>query len=488
MPTEDSRLRLVVSHDKQASPVQGLYLITDEALRLVERVRSAIIGGARVVQFRPKLMSDDEKIAVGTELRRICREMGVIFIVNDSVALARDLDADGVHLGQEDGSVQEARAILPPGRIVGVSTHNLKEALKAQGEGADYIGFGSMFPTATKIIQHQPGPKGLAEIRPQIKIPIVAIGGITRDNTPEIIDSGADAVAIISAVMGAQRPSIAAAEIATLFNRKLAAPRGCVLTVAGSDSGGGAGIQADLKTITLLGSYAASVLTALTAQNTRGVAAIHGVPPDFVAAQLDAVLSDIPVDVVKTGMLYSVDIIEVLADKLKEYGKKLLVADPVMTAKGGSSLISTEAAATFKKFILPETYLLTPNIPEAEKLTGRTIQDEAGMEDAARMLFRMGAANVLLKGGHLTEGNSVDIFFDGSTFQRFTSPRILTRNTHGTGCTLASAISAFLAAGEPLPIAVRNAKEFITTAIKLAHPLGKGHGPVNHYLAAKETL
>lgn len=488
MTTVDSRLRLVVSHEKQTSQIQGLYLITDEALRLVERVRSAIIGGASVIQFRPKLMSDDERMSVGTELRRICRDMGVTFIVNDNVMLARELDADGVHLGQGDGTVREARAALPQGRLVGISTHSLEEALKAQEEGADYIGFGAMYPTATKKVQHFPGPNGLAQLRAHIRIPIVAIGGITRDNAPQIIDSGADAVAVISAVMGAQRPSIAAAEISTLFNRKLTAPKGCVLTVAGSDSGGGAGIQADLKTITLLGSYGASVLTALTAQNTRGVTAIHEVPADFVAAQLEAVLSDIPVDVVKTGMLYSAATIEVLAEKLKEYGKKLLVADPVMTAKGGSSLISSEAAATFKKFILPESYLLTPNIPEAEKLTGRTIQDETGMEEAARILFRMGAANVLLKGGHLTEGNSVDILFDGSSFQRFTSPRILTRNTHGTGCTIASAISAFLAAGEPLPVAVSKAKEFITTAIKLATPLGKGHGPVNHYLAAKETV
>jgi len=263
-------------------------------------------------------------------------------------------------------------------------------------------------------------------------------------------------------------------------------PRGKVLTIAGSDSGGGAGIQGDLKTITLLGSYGASVITALTAQNTRGVSDIHVPPPSFVGAQMDAVFSDITFDVVKTGMLHSAENMALVADKLIEFNRKIVVVDPVMTAKGGAPLLARDALSVLKERLIPLAYLLTPNIPEAEKLTGLVIVDEEGMQEAARLLCRMGARNVLIKGGHLPEGVSVDILFDGSAFTRFTVPRILTKNSHGTGCTLASAIAAFLAQGEPLPLAVARAKEFVTLAIKLAQPMGKGHGPVNHFIAARE--
>jgi hydroxymethylpyrimidine kinase/phosphomethylpyrimidine kinase/thiamine-phosphate diphosphorylase len=259
------------------------------------------------------------------------------------------------------------------------------------------------------------------------------------------------------------------------------------MTVAGSDSSGGAGIQADLKTITLLGAYGSSVITALTAQNTRGVTGIHGVPPEFVSDQLGAVLSDIPIDIVKTGMLFSAAIIDRLAESLERHRRPLLVVDPVMIAKGGAPLIDRDAVSCLKQRLLPLAYLVTPNIPEAERLTGLAIVDEEGMQQAARAIHKMGARNVLVKGGHLEEGSSVDILFDGSAFIRFPAQRIHSRNTHGTGCTLSSAIATFLAQGEPLQIAVDRAKQFITAAIRLAQPLGKGHGPVNHYLAAKQT-
>ncbi|WP_298438871.1 bifunctional hydroxymethylpyrimidine kinase/phosphomethylpyrimidine kinase [Geobacter sp.] len=479
-------LRLVVSREKQDSVIRGLYLVTDGGERLAERVEAAIDGGARVVQYRDKAGDGGRRFAVGQELRELCAKRGVPFIVNDDLELAKALKADGLHLGQEDGDPREARRILGPGGIIGVSTHSLREALAAQAAGADYIGFGAMYPTASKDIEHLPGPQTLAAIREQIAIPVVAIGGISRDNGGAVIDAGADALAVISAVLSAPDPALAAAELSLLFNRRAAPPRGSVLTVAGSDSGGGAGIQADLKTITLLGSYGSSVLTALTAQNTRGVSAIHGVPPEFVAEQLDAVLSDIHVDTVKTGMLFSAGTIAALADKLSEYRRRIVVVDPVMIAKGGAPLIDRHAVEILKERLLPRTYLLTPNIPEAERLTGMTIADEEGMQEAARRLHRLGARNVLVKGGHLLSGDSVDILFDGSAFHRYATPRILSKNTHGTGCTYASAIATFLARGEPLREAISRAKQFITAAIRHGHPLGKGHGPVNHYLAAQE--
>jgi hydroxymethylpyrimidine kinase/phosphomethylpyrimidine kinase/thiamine-phosphate diphosphorylase len=468
--------------------IKGLYLITDHNDRLLERVERALSGGVTCLQYRNKVKNYSSRLAEARELQLLCSGRGVTFIVNDDLPLAAEIRADGIHFGQDDGSVTEARRVLGPDAFIGISTHSLEEALRAELEGADYIGFGAMYPTESKDVQHLPGPAALAEVRSRVQIPIVAIGGINRDNAPTVIDAGADSIAVISSVLASQDPELAALELALLFNRKQPTPRGSVLTVAGSDSGGGAGIQADIKTVTLLGSYAASVIVALTAQNTCGVTAIYGVPAPFVAEQLDAVFSDIPVDVVKTGMLFSVEIIEVLAEKLARYGKRMLVLDPVMVAKGGSSLIKEAAVTKLVEKLLPFAYLITPNVPEAEALTNLSIRDEDDMELAARELHHMGARNVLLKGGHLSGQEATDILFDGKVVRRYTAQRITTKNTHGTGCTYASAIAAFLAQGEPLPVAVARAKEFVAEAIRLSRPLGSGHGPVNHFLAAKNQL
>lgn len=486
MNSSGHTLRLVVNREKQDSAIRGLYLVTDNGNHLARRVEAAIDGGTRVVQYRTKDRDPDVRFAVGLELRELCRNRGVPFIVNDDLELALRLNADGLHLGQEDGDPREARRSLGLGKLLGVSTHNLEEALAAQAAGADYLGFGAMYPSQSKEITHLAGPELLAAVRDRVSIPIVAIGGITVDNGGAVVDAGADALAVISAVLSHPEPTLAAAELALLFNRRAPLPRGGVLTVAGSDSGGGAGIQADLKTITLLGSYGASVVTALTAQNTRGVSGIHGIPAAFVAEQLDAVLADIPVDVVKTGMLFSAEITATVADKLAAYRKRLVVVDPVMIAKGGTALSDREAVAVLKERLLPQTYLLTPNIPEAERLTGMVITGEEEMQEAARRLHHLGAGNVLIKGGHLLAGDAVDVLYDGSAFQRFAAPRFLSKNTHGTGCTYASAIATFLAQGEPLRVAVGRAKAFITAAIRLGQPLGRGHGPVNHLLAARE--
>ena len=486
MSTSPSSLRLIINRDKPDTLIKGLYLITDQEERLAERVEQAINGGAQVVQYRNKDRDVIRRLNLGWEIKRLCSARNVPFIINDDLEMALELRADGLHIGQEDGDAAQARKILGPNRILGVSTHNLEEALKAQESGADYIGFGAMFPTRSKDVQHLPGPALLAAIREHISIPIVAIGGITRDNGAGVIDAGADALAAISAVLSSPDPTLAANELSLLFNRRAPMPRGAVLTVAGSDSGGGAGIQADIKTITLLGSYAAAALTALTAQNSRGVSGIEGVSPDFVAAQLDAVLSDIPIDVVKTGMLLSPEIVQTLAIKMAEYQKRILIVDPVSIAKGGAALLEGNAVSVMRERLLPLSYLITPNIPEAERLARLTINDEDGMQEAAIRLHAMGAKNVLIKGGHLLSGTAVDILYDGSGFHRFPAPRILTKNSHGTGCTLASAIATFLAQGEPLREAVALAKRYITSAIKLAQPMGKGHGPVNHFLAARE--
>jgi len=256
-----------------------------------------------------------------------------------------------------------------------------------------------------------------------------------------------------------------------------------VLTVAGSDSGGGAGIQADLKTITLLGGYGMSAITALTAQNTRGVKGIHEVPPEFVARQMDAVISDIGVDAMKTGMLSSPSIIQAVSRKIRQWKISRVVVDPVMVAKGGARLLSPEGEETLKKELIPLARIITPNIPEAEVLTGRKIRGAEGMKEAARQIRRMGARSVLIKGGHLP-GEALDIFFDGRNFLEFSAPRVPSPHTHGTGCTLSAVIALELARGRTPKEAAEKAKAFITSAIRFSFPLGKGIGPVNSYTPA----
>jgi hydroxymethylpyrimidine/phosphomethylpyrimidine kinase len=252
-----------------------------------------------------------------------------------------------------------------------------------------------------------------------------------------------------------------------------------ILTVAGSDSGGGAGIQADLKTITVLGGFGMSVVTALTAQNTLGVQGIHDVPPEFVAAQFDAVAIDIGIDAAKTGMLATSEVIRVVAGKIRRYGIEKLVVDPVMVAKGGMPLIREEAKKTLITELVPLAFILTPNIPEAEVLAGMRISTLSDMKQAARIIRNMGAKHVVVKGGHLA-GDAADLLFDGHEFMIFNAVRIETADTHGTGCTYSAAIATFLGCGMDVPGAVAKAKRYITEAIRCAWRVGGGHGPTNH--------
>jgi len=252
------------------------------------------------------------------------------------------------------------------------------------------------------------------------------------------------------------------------------------MTIAGSDSGGGAGIQADLKTFAALGVYGTSVLTAITAQNTVGVTAVHEIPTNIIAAQIQAIMADIGADAVKTGMLSSSAIVRLVAEELERQQIALLVVDPVMVAKSGDLLLQEEAIEVLRTRLVPLAAVVTPNIPEAEALTGMKITSQADMRRAAELILRMGARSVVVKGGH-REGPATDLFFDGSHFREFTAPRIDTRSTHGTGCTFASAVAAGLARGMEVIDSVALAKEYVTEAIRHAFPLGQGHGPLNHF-------
>jgi hydroxymethylpyrimidine/phosphomethylpyrimidine kinase len=257
--------------------------------------------------------------------------------------------------------------------------------------------------------------------------------------------------------------------------------RGRVLVVAASDSGGGAGIQADIKTINALGGYATTAVTALTAQDTRAVHAVHPVPPEFLRVQMECVLDDIGADAVKTGMLSDISAIGVVCDVLQRKARGIpLVIDPVLASTSGRRLLTDEAVAEVKRSLLPLAHVLTPNVPEAQLLGGMAISDEASMYAAAEALRTLGVPVVVLKGGHLPGDEVVDMLATDAGVEVFRSPRIDTRHTHGTGCTLASAIAVGLAQGLVLRDAVVRARGFVHAAIASAPGYGRGHGPLNH--------
>ncbi len=257
-----------------------------------------------------------------------------------------------------------------------------------------------------------------------------------------------------------------------------------VLTIAGSDSSGGAGIQADLKTFAAFGVYGTTVITAVTAQNTQSVEGIFELPADIVTKQINAVMNDIRPTVWKTGMLVNQEIIEQLIQKIKQYEIKFLIVDPVMVSKSGHNLLSVEARRIMIKKLIPLSFIITPNYDEVEVMTGIRIIDNADVQRAARIIYKMGAKHVVIKGGH-SENNlyTIDTLYNGKIFREFMSKRIKTKNTHGAGCTFAAAVAAGIAKGTPIFTAVKNAKKYIYQAIKTASTLhiGHGFGPLNHF-------
>lgn len=254
------------------------------------------------------------------------------------------------------------------------------------------------------------------------------------------------------------------------------------LTIAGSDSGGGAGIQADIKTFQELGVFGMSAITAITAQNTLGVQGVYPLPVEAVRQQIQSIGQDMGTDALKTGMLFSSEIIQVVAEQIEHFKWQNVVIDPVMIAKGGAPLLQEQAVAALKKYLLPLATVITPNIPEAEVLTGLTIKTPEDRKEAARYLWNLGAAHVVIKGGHgAEEAEVVDLLYDGREFTEYKSRRINTPNTHGTGCTFAAAVTAELAKGRGVKEAVQVAKAFIQAAIENQIEIGQGHGPTNHW-------
>lgn len=253
------------------------------------------------------------------------------------------------------------------------------------------------------------------------------------------------------------------------------------MTIAGSDSGGGAGIQADMKTFSALGVYGTTVITALTAQNTRAVKAVYDVDAAFVGAQIDAIMEDIGADATKTGMLHRADIIRIVAQKVREWNIEKLIIDPVMISKSGVPLLCNDAIQELKSELFPLAYMITPNIFETTALTGIKILSTYDMQKAAEILINEGPRYVIIKGGHLSGEICIDLMYDGKEWKFLESPRIMSHHTHGTGCTFSAAITAFLAKGYNPYEAVCQAKDYITQAIRYAYAIGQGQGPVHHF-------
>lgn len=462
-----------------------VYAVTDRAWlkgeSLKDQVEKALRGGATFVQLREKNLDRSLFLEEAAAIKEVCASFHVPFVINDDVEIALASGADGVHVGQKDMDVREARRRLGPGRIIGVSCKTVEQARAAEAGGADYLGVGAMYPTDTKSDTSQVTVETLRAICEAVEIPVVAIGGIRADRIEPLRGTGADGVAVVSAIFG--QPDIESAarslkETAEMYlgrHRR----RKTALTIAGSDSSGGAGIQADLKTMLANGVYGMSAITALTAQNTLGVSGIFPVTPEFLGMQIDSVFSDIRPDAVKIGMVSSKELIQVIADRLSYHKAANIVADPVMVSTSGSRLIDEDAVGALKELLLPMAAVVTPNIPEAEVLSGIRIRSSEDMVRAAEIISREYGCAVLCKGGHrLNDAN--DLLYRDGSFRWFMGRRIDNPNTHGTGCTLSSAIASGLARGYGLEEAVERAKEYLSGALEAMLDLGAGSGPMDH--------
>ena len=493
----------------------SLYLVTDRPLSggrdMAWIVRESAAGGVTMVQLREKECSTAEFITLARELKAALTPLGIPLIINDRADVALAVDADGLHIGQSDMPYEIARALLGKDKIIGLSVETMDEVIAANALDVDYIGISPVYATPTKTDTLTPfGLEGIDEVMRLTRHRCVAIGGMNRDTIGDVIARGVEGVSVVSAIVAAESPREASAELVEIIrNNRLEhsenseasecsenSGNNCqlstvncqlkrVLTIAGSDSGGGAGIQADIKAISANGCFAASAITAITAQNTLGVNAVEGLSIDIIEGQIDAVLSDIGADSIKIGMLHSAEVVYSVVSMLRKYDIKNVVLDPVMVSTSGHKLIEDNAIAVLKSDLMPLARVITPNIPEAEILLGEPIEKQGDLPEAARRLSEIYGVSVLLKAGHLIEDELIDIFYNREDDEmiELKARRVDTPNTHGTGCTLSSAIAAQLAKGLPITEAVRAAKEYINNAIAYGadYKIGHGHGPVCHF-------
>ena len=471
-----------------------LYFITDstgyDEETFLRRVEQALRGGVTLIQLREKTRSARELTALAGKVHALTKQYGVPLIINDRIDVAMAIDAEGVHVGQSDIPVDAARRILGEGKIIGATAKTAPQAVEAYRQGADYLGVGAVYPTKTKTDTYVITPGTIRDIAAAVPIPVNAIGGLTSENLDILAGIPIAGICVVSAIMKAENPEKAARELrgkaeelVRATSVRVAAKRSVTmktaLSIAGSDSSGGAGIQADIKTMTMNGVYAMTAVTALTAQNTTGVRAIEEVSPGFLSKQIDAVFEDIRPDAVKIGMVASAELIHVIAERLRHYDAKHIVVDPVMVATSGSSLLRNDAVDAMMKELFPLATVITPNIPEAEVLSGMKIGGTDDMMKAAELIGKNCGCAVLLKGGHSINDANDLLYADGS-FQWFYGKRIDNPNTHGTGCTLSSAIASNLAKGFSLADSVKRAKDYISGALSAGLNLGRGSGPMKH--------
>ncbi|MEO8451879.1 MAG: bifunctional hydroxymethylpyrimidine kinase/phosphomethylpyrimidine kinase [Gemmatimonadota bacterium] len=468
--TLDLSLYFVVSSDSTAGrPLCGI-------------VSEAVRGGVTAVQLRRKGGSIRDFVAEGRELLALLRPLGVPLIVNDRPDVALVVGADGLHVGQDDMAPADVRRVVGPDLIVGLSVTSLEDAAGLDAELVDYAGVGPVFPTTSKRDAATAlGLDGLRRIAKALSVPTVAIGGINRENAEQVRATGVAGIAVMAAIGTAERPAVAAASLRARSSQSNRIPN--VLAIAGSDPSGGAGIQADLKTFAALGVYGCAAVTALTAQNTRGVFGVLPTSAAFLGAQLTALCGDIDLGAIKIGMLATGPNAQTVAAWLAHGPSKPVVLDPVLCAGTGARLLDDEGIRVLRTELFRRVTVATPNADEAGALLGgsapATLSDAA---DAARALHALGLRNVLVTGGHLAEGaDCVDLLYDGAELVEIKTPRIEGPPTHGTGCTLSSAIAALLARGRDLRSACTEAQRFVALAIEAAADLtvGSGNRPVH---------
>lgn len=466
----------------------NLYLVTDRTWSQGEdfysQVEQALQNGVSFLQLREKELAHASFLKSACRMRTIAKKYSVPFVINDNIEVAIESGADGVHIGQGDMPVSEARERLGHDRLLGVSVQTVQQAVKAVREGADYLGAGAVFSTSTKSDARALDHRILRDICDAVDVPVVAIGGITEENTLELSGTNVSGIAVVSAILGQKDTGAAARKMAKTSRMMTQHAFPKVLTIAGSDCSGGAGIQADLKTMSAHGCYGMSVITALTAQNTTGVYGVQNASAEFVQNQMDCVFSDIRPDAVKIGMVSSKEIILAIAERLHAYRMEQdeavpVVLDPVMVSTSGSRLLDEGAIGALKQVLMPLAALITPNLHEAELLSGVKIQTKADMLEAAEVISRGFDGSILIKGGHLDDCAD-DLLYGPTGALWFEGKKLDNPNTHGTGCTLSSAIASNLAIGFELPLSVKRAKKYLSGAIGDNLNLGRGRGPLNH--------
>jgi hydroxymethylpyrimidine kinase / phosphomethylpyrimidine kinase / thiamine-phosphate diphosphorylase len=451
-----------------------LYVIapaTIRAGRLAALIPALAEAGTDIVQLRDRDLPPQALLEEARACAAASRAAGCLFIVNDDAELALAAGADGVHFGQADGPIADARAVLGPTAIVGRTTRGAEQLEAATAEGADYGSVSPVWPTATHPTREAVGLGAVAAAVREARIPWFALGGVDERRVGRLAALGAPAIAVVRAVTEAPDP---AAVVRRLRAGLTGRPR--VMTIAGSDSGGGAGIQADVKAIAAAGGFPLTAITALTAQNTTGVSAVHQPPVRLVMEQFSAVAGDIGLDGVKTGMLGTARFVEAVAEAvagLDPLDEVPVVVDPVMRAEAGSSLLATGGEDAYRRYLLPRATVMTPNLFEARALAG----SERDSDWLASALHETFGCAVIVTGGHGQTAD--DVLCTAEGLVHIPGIRLAVPTTHGAGCTHSATLAALLARGVPLEDAARGAKEAATRAVAHGQPYGAGAGPVD---------